>query len=327
MNTMGDNRFRSWLPPGFDFRGPWETRRQLELATRIRELLSGKGFQEVVPPTFDFARTFQLTNRSGVHSPLFELRGSAGDRLAVRSDLTVQVIKAAANGRVGSGFPARFAYLQPVFQDRDWGSGLAREYLQAGVEIIGEDGSGRVREVLELAVLCLQAAGVDCRVVYGDVRIVEAISATLPQKARPEFSTAFYNKDSAALKRLAARCELSQDMAKLLVELPFTFGGPDILPDLRDLARPLPALAPLIEEASAIANVIYDFSLVRELSYYTGPVFEAYLVGHNERIFTGGVYDDLFGEFADESKPACGFALNLTVLVENTEELNRGKES
>ena len=61
----------------------------------------------------------------------------------------------------------------------------------------------------------------------------------------------------------------------------------------------------------------FDFSLARELSYYTGPVFAAYIPGTNERIFTGGVYDDLFSKFSDtEQCKACGFAIDIPLMVE-----------
>ena len=39
-------------------------------------------------------------------------------------------------------------------------------------------------------------------------------------------------------------------------------------------------------------------------------------------IVSGGVYDDLFSEFSHTNKSACGFAANITTLVEILENNN-----
>jgi len=54
--------------------------------------------------------------------------------------------------------------------------------------------------------------------------------------------------------------------------------------------------------------------MVSDLSYYTGPVFDAFLDSKKERILSGGVYNDLFEAFTGKPCTACGFAINLTLL-------------
>lgn len=314
----GHERFRSWIPHGFDYLGPEETERQIRIMAEVRSLFRGAGYLEITPPALDFAPTFNLTSRSAIEPPFFETRGGEGDLLAVRSDLTVQVIKARANGRLGDGFPCRFSYVQPVFQDRSWGSGARRETLQAGVELIGEvEGGDRFQEILDLARSMLQRFGFEPRILYGDARFPETLFRRVPERARNELSLAFHNKDSGRLARLCGEAELPPSLARIFAEAPLAFGDAAALDRLEELCREETELFQILREARQRSGVIYDFSLVRELSYYTGPVFEAYVPGGADKVFTGGVYDYLYQEFSGEARPACGFALNLSILLEN----------
>ncbi len=321
MYTPPSNRYRSWIPYGFDFELPEVTKCRLQLERGIRALLLAEGFQEVNPPIFDFQPTFQFITRHAKDNPLFQVRSRGGEELAVRSELTVQVIKAVANGYLAgsdSKEQLRFSYIQPVFQDHLWGSGHKRQYMQAGVELLGGDSLSSARELLKLAWRCIALEGLEPQVLYGDVRFIEVLFGMMPPRARSELSLAFHNKDTAALHAICASAEIEEPLTRLITAVPLCFGGPQILKELLILCRPFSQFQPLLEEADKYNGVIYDFSLVRELSYYTGPVFEAYIPGSSEKIFTGGIYDSLYSEFsANNQKNACGFALNLSLLAEH----------
>jgi ATP phosphoribosyltransferase regulatory subunit len=312
-----NERFRSWIPHGFDYLSPAETATQLRLKEQVRSVFQSAGFQEIVPPMFDFAPTFSLTARGSAHSPVFQVRAGEGEVLAVRSDLTVQVIKAVANRRLKQDFPARYSYIQPIYQDRPWGSGQKREILQAGVELLGEAAPTRFREILDLARTCLAACNGEARILYGDVRFLEQLFELVPGQIRSELSLAFHNKDTGRIQRVCEEAGVADDLTRILTGVPLAFGGDAAMRQLLELCEGHPKLIAILNEARQHTDVIYDFSLVRELSYYTGPVFEAYIAGNHETILTGGVYDELYGEFAGEPQPACGFALNLSILVEH----------
>lgn len=307
----GNNRFRSWLPYGFDFGAPDDSRRRLELEQCMRQLFGKAGFEEVIPPAFDFAQTFSLTG-SRVARQSFRLRGSQGEDLSLRSDLTVQVIKAAASGRLGTKPIGRFSYVQPVYHDQPWGVGQRREILQAGVELLGSS-QARLSEIMQLARMCCDHAVF----VYGDARFLSHISKLFPERDRDRLARLFYNKDREALLGLAKENHLSNTIAEMIAEIPLIFGpGTAVLEKLRKICSPLPELLPIIEESASIPDVVYDFSLVRALSYYSGPVFVAYMQGSHSEIITGGIYDNLHQEFGGKSRAACGFAINLSAILE-----------
>src|SRR5688572_26242156 len=74
----GKEKFRSWLPHGFDFLPPEDTRRLRNMETRVRSIFESAGYQEVVPPTLDFAPTFGLSAGDADAEP-FETRDSDGE--------------------------------------------------------------------------------------------------------------------------------------------------------------------------------------------------------------------------------------------------------
>jgi ATP phosphoribosyltransferase regulatory subunit len=56
--------------------------------------------------------------------------------------------------------------------------------------------------------------------------------------------------------------------------------------------------------------VIFDLGLTRDLSYYTGAVFEVYDAALGTPLGGGGRYDDLIGRFGRDL-PAVGWALGV----------------
>jgi histidyl-tRNA synthetase len=58
-------------------------------------------------------------------------------------------------------------------------------------------------------------------------------------------------------------------------------------------------------------NIIFNVSLARGLSYYTGAIFEINVPDLAGSLGGGGRYDGLIGMFGKEQIPACGFSLGL----------------
>lgn len=319
-------KFRSWIPHGFDYLSPEEIKILRRLQAESRDCFEKEGFTEIIPPGIDYAGSFAITGRNAVPDRIFEFRDSGGELLAVRSDLTVQVIKAVSSGRAGTTIPADLFYVQPVFVDAGTGSGASREIYQAGVEMIGnhEDGGPGRREdrLIQLARKVLSRLTEDARFIYGDARFLELLFRQIDPMLRRELSEAFYRKDRRKIQELCQKGKVEAGRSEILSEMPHIFGGPECLKELRQLCRNEDGLLALLEEASQVQDVVFDFSLVRELSYYDGPVIEAFVPGHTDRILSGGIYDGLAREFSGRALPAAGFAVHLSELMNR--ELHRG---
>lgn len=316
MTHLSEN-YRTWLPHGFDVATPEETDQIRIISEKVRQIFQKHSFHEILLPTFDFARTFEITSRSGNQNG-FDTRDRDGLNLAVRSDLTVQVVKAVAVGRLGSG-EQKVSYLQPVFHDRPWGTGLRREIYQAGIEWIGYNGEDRFDALLRLAREVLGALGYEARILYGDARFLNRLFSTVPDNFRSHLAEAFHTKDTFRIKEVAREAGLEASTARIMENVPLIFGNGEALEELKLLCKNRNDLLELLDFAGTLKDVIYDFSLVQELSYYSGPVFEGYIPGTKHRVLSGGIYDDLYREFApagtDPSITAGGFALDISELV------------
>lgn len=72
-------------------------------------------------------------------------------------------------------------------------------------------------------------------------------------------------------------------------------------------------------------RVVIDLSIARGLAYYTGPIFEAYLLDapHFGSVFSGGRYDNLTMRFLGEPIPATGASIGVDRLLAALTHLKR----
>ena len=63
------------------------------------------------------------------------------------------------------------------------------------------------------------------------------------------------------------------------------------------------------------ANLVFDPTLVRGMSYYTGPIFEISVEDLGSSIGGGGRYDKMVEKYANISVPAAGFSIGFERLV------------
>ena len=78
-------------------------------------------------------------------------------------------------------------------------------------------------------------------------------------------------------------------------------------------------LALVIESVETVrtANfkIVFDPTLVRGMSYYTGPIFEISIDGFSGSVGGGGRYDEMIGRFTGNQTPACGFSIGFERIV------------
>ena len=68
-------------------------------------------------------------------------------------------------------------------------------------------------------------------------------------------------------------------------------------------------------------GLVFDPTLVRGMSYYTGTIFEVSMEGFGGSVAGGGRYDKMIGKFTGMETPACGFSIGferiVTILLDN----------
>ena len=62
-------------------------------------------------------------------------------------------------------------------------------------------------------------------------------------------------------------------------------------------------------------SLMFDPTLVRGMSYYTGTIFEVSIDNYSFSIAGGGRYDKMVGRFCGQDAPACGFSIGFERIV------------
>jgi histidyl-tRNA synthetase len=85
---------------------------------------------------------------------------------------------------------------------------------------------------------------------------------------------------------------------------------------MEEVGSPLPTIISVVEGMkNADFAVRYDPTLVRGMSYYTGPIFEIAMDEFGGSVGGGGRYDEMIGKFTGQATPAVGFSIGFERII------------
>jgi ATP phosphoribosyltransferase regulatory subunit len=325
------------IPPGTRDILPDEMRELRALSTALLDTFQRFGYGEVWTPTMEYEDVLVQGDEraAGASYRLFDEHGQV---LALRSDMTIPIARLVATRYGEAAGPLRFCYLSHAYRAVTPQRGQQREFLQAGIELIGADAPGGTVEVLEVLCAALDAADLPrARIGLGDAGLYRGLLAAVGTSADGAASvlSALERHNLVELERSVTELGLPAGQARTLVGLPQLRGGPEVIDsavalggdDVRKATQRLRDVAAGVEDRGLRERVIFDLGLVRDLGYYTGAIFEVYDPALGHVIGGGGRYDELLGRFG-RPRPACGFGLFVERLhVAQAEEERRAGEN
>jgi histidyl-tRNA synthetase len=257
-----------------------------------------------------------------------EHEASGETDLALRYDLTVPLARLVAEHR--GTLPKFFKryQIQPVWRADRPARGRFREFYQCDVDCMGSrspvveaEVCGAVSDVLTT----LGFAQFTVRINHRQVLTALLTNAGVAPDHHGAALVAIDKLDKIGRegveKELAARGIASASHGRLL-----DWMGAEPRPDLLDwLEREsgpyddqaraafqnLREIVTLGQESPAAGHLMFDPSLARGLSYYTGAIMEINVPDLAGSLGGGGRYDGLIGMFCGDAIPACGFSLGL----------------
>jgi ATP phosphoribosyltransferase regulatory subunit len=294
---------------------PDEMRELRAITETLRGVFERHGYGEVYTPAIEYESVLQRAPGSSV-SPAYRVFDDHGDVLALRSDMTVPIARLVATRYPTADPPLRLSYIAHAYRAVRPHRGQMREFLQAGIELIGAPGPSGTAEALTVLCGALDAVGLSgYRVGLGDAALYPNLMAAfdLPEEARRRMLEELGRKDLVGLEREVRELRLPDAAADLLVRVPQLRGGADVLgaeegpvaAAVANLRNVLDLLAPNVAR-----RVIFDLGLARGLGYYSGAVFDVYDPALGAPLGGGGRYDDLLGRFGRDL-PAVGFAIGV----------------
>jgi ATP phosphoribosyltransferase regulatory subunit len=306
------------IPPGTRDILPDEMRELRALSTALLETFDRFGYGEVWTPTLEYEDVLVKGDEraAGASYRLFDEHGQV---LALRSDMTIPIARLVATRFDDDPGPLRLCYLSHAYRSVTPQRGQQREFLQAGLELIGAAAPDGTVEVLEILCAALDAAGLPrARIGLGDAGLSRGLLEGMGAEGNGAGAVllALERHDFVELEARIGQLRVSGKRQQTLTALPQLRGGPEVLEravelggdDVEQATQRLREVAAGVEAGGLAERVIFDLGLVRDLGYYTGAIFEVYDPALGHVIGAGGRYDDLIGRFG-EPRPACGFAL------------------
>ncbi|MBQ6656620.1 MAG: ATP phosphoribosyltransferase regulatory subunit [Ottowia sp.] len=280
------------------------------------------GYELLMPPLVEHLESLLTGAGEALELQTFRLVDQLSGRMVgVRADTTPQVARVDAHVLARAGL-ARLCYCGPVLHAAPERPHATREPLQFGAELYGHAGREADREVLQLALECLQSAAVeDVQLDLGDVRVVRALMAGVlaPREVLLDVHRALAAKDASALRRITRDFPAASRAG--LLALPNLYGDAKVLdeaaaalPDTQPVRGALEHLRWLAQHCGA-ARVSFDLADTRGWGYYSGMRFAIYAPGADDALLRGGRYDGVGAVFSARARAAVGFSLDIKHLA------------
>jgi ATP phosphoribosyltransferase regulatory subunit len=321
------NKFRAenkWIPDGFHFLGVEESKSRRALLDKIYIFFREKGYSEVTPPGFDFTSSFSNYIASNEEDKILKLKDSSGKDISPSFDLTLQVVKGLA-GFTEEGLNQKVFYTGKIVKENYKQNTDRREIFQVGAEILGHSNANTFKMLFSHINDLVKEFNLKHKLtlILGNVNVIKTILSKFEfdREESSHFAKLLYQKDLPSLKEYMKNKKIDSNIQNLIAELTLSFdlnSSHKILKELTsrlnlDLNKFLIETEDLSEFSSKLDSIDFciDYSLVSDLDYYTGFLFQGYYTNISYPIFMGGAYDHLFFKFANIEKNACGFAFNL----------------
>jgi len=306
------------IPPGTRDILPDEMRELRALQASLCEVFERFGYGEVATPTIEYHDVLAQGDERGAPAA-YRFFDERGELLAMRSDMTIPIARLVATRFATVEPPFRLFYIGSAYRAVRPQRGQMREFMQAGVELIGSGATDGTPEVIEVLSAALDAAGLTRAVIgLGDADLYPQLLDELgvAGEARHAVTDRLASHDLVGLEAEVEALEIGASERQTLLRLANLRGGAEVLDQARELGgdaveRATGRLTTLFEalRVRGVADrVNLDLGLLRDLGYYTGAIVEVYdpAVGHV--LGGGGRYDELMGRFG-RPLPAAGFAL------------------
>lgn len=328
---------QSLVPAGTSTGLPLTARRVRRLEETLLALLARWGYQEIIPPTFEYLDVLSAGLEPEVIENCYKFADrTTGRILLLRPDVTAQIARIVAMGMLGPDLPLRLCYRTTVFRYEPEHAGRDREIFQVGAELIGMDDVSTDGEILALMVECLQELGLPAfRISLGHVGFFKGLLARtgMSLEGRKRAEQAAARKDLPRLEEILRAERLPNKEARAILEAPGLYGREEVLKRGRALAGGHRELEAALERLTQVyrllvangmkEHLVLDLGEFRGFDYYDGIAFDVFAQGVGYELGGGGRYNHLIGRFG-RAVPSTGFAFDVDRLFQALEGLEEG---
>ena len=252
----------------------------------------------------------------------------------LRYDLTVPLVRfyAAHQGELPSPFKA--LQMGNVWRADRPQKGRYRQFMQCDIDILGEASNLAEIELILATTTTLGRLGFeDFKIRINDRQILKAMAAysSFPGERYDEVFITLDKMDKIGIDGVseellkegfdkasidkyldlfrAAEGKEGLDGLKVIADMLGDFLSDEVREGLSEI------IASVDATKTSKFEMVFDPTLVRGMSYYTGTIFEVSMPQYGGSCGGGGRYDKMVGKFLGQDTPACGFSIGFERII------------
>ena len=311
----------------------------------IRETYAGFGFTQIETPCVE--NIGNLTSKQGgdneklifkilKRGEKLKLNEAAGEEDLVdgglRYDLTVPLVRFYSNNSANLPTPFKALQMGNVWRADRPQRGRYRQFMQCDIDILGEPSNLAEIELILATTTTLGKLGFkNFQIRINERRVLKAMAAYagFPEESYDSVFITLDKMDKIGLDgvqeellqngfdetsvnkylELFKGLESAQNGLSYIAETVGEFLDEEIRGNLQEIMDSVNATK------GDHFELVFDATLVRGMSYYTGTIFEIAMPEFGGSCGGGGRYDKMVGKFTGADVPACGFSIGFERIV------------
>ena len=285
-------------------------------ALYLRNLYQNAGYSQYKMSKFEEYDLYLENKNFLQNETVITFTSPRGQLMALKPDITLSIVKNFAESGESN---KKVHYNENVY--RATSEGDLGEQIQIGVENIGDITVGDTANMLCLACDSLSALNEDFIISVSHLKIVTDLLSkmNLSDNAKTSITKRLAHKNAHEIVSICEKNEVSEDLTEKLIRLVNIYGTfEETLPIIREISdsdavSELEQVYEILKAENRHSSFRLDFSIMSDLDYYNGIIFQGYVSGVPTTVLSGGRYDNLIRKFG-KKEDAVGFAIYLDKL-------------
>ena len=333
--------------------------REMEVRTYVQKVIndtySAFGFTRIQTPALEDIGNL-LSKQGGDNEKLIFKVLKRGEKLkleeakeendlvdmGLRYDLTVPLVRFYSNNANDLSSPFKALQMDNVWRADRPQRGRYRQFMQCDIDILGEPSNLAEIELILATTTTLGKLGfANFEIRINDRRMLKAMAA-YAGFSESDYDSVFITLDKMdkigieGVKAELVENGFSEEICNKYLALYSAMENSSLpLETIKELLKEdlpgevydnLNEIITSVDAAkTATFKMVFDPTLVRGMSYYTGTIFEIAIPEFGGSCGGGGRYDEMVGKFTGNNVPACGFSIGFEriclLLLENGFEI------
>ncbi|WP_315066153.1 histidine--tRNA ligase [uncultured Clostridium sp.] len=329
---MKINKIQPSILPGFMELLPKEQKIFKDILRKITKVYEENGFLEMDTPIIEKSEVLLAKSAGETEKQVYRFTKGNND-LSLRFDLTVPFARFAAQHFNELIFPFKRYQVGKVFRGERNQKGRYREFYQCDIDIIGKNELSINNDALVISLVSkvFKAIGLknykfqinNRKILTGILKSLEIINTTEVMRLIDKYDKIGAEEFKQSLDELVGKEQA--DAVNEIINI--NGSSEEIIEKLKKLNINSEEFENGIEELVLVQKTLKIFGveekeyvinlkIIRGLDYYTGTVFETFLIGNENygSICSGGRYDNLAQNYTDNILPGVGISIGLTRL-------------